>query len=262
MPQYRAAILRMEGTNNEAEVYRAFEETQILPEYVHIKELEKKQRSLEEFQALFIPGGFSAGDYIRAGILFAARLMESSRAEIEKFVDEKKPVIGTCNGFQVLAESGLLPDIDGKMSRDMVLSVNRSGRFECRTVYIKFSGNNHIMSSTLKKGQVLQVPVAHKEGQVIFRNRKVLEKLHENGQAIFTYVDEEGRKGEYPWNPNGSVDGIAGICNPEGNVIGLMPHPERAFNPYNMSGREREGKTSTGRLFFKAIYNYINAHSL
>ena len=262
MEDIKIAILRMEGTNNEEEVYFAFKNLGVSPEFVHIKELESKKKSLENFQGIFIPGGFSAGDYVRAGVIFAQRLIKSSWTEIRRFTEEKKPLIGTCNGFQILSEMGLLPDINGKAEKSMVLSVNKSGKFECRTTYIKFSNKNPILSNGINTGSILQAPVAHKEGQVMFKDPNILDEIIQNNQIVFQYTDAQGKFGEYPWNPNGSINGIAGLSNREGNVIGMMPHPERAFDIFNMSGREREGKISTGKLFFASIIEYIKSHAI
>lgn len=262
MEDIKIAILRMEGTNNEEEVHFAFNSLGVSPEFVHIKELESKKKSLEDYQGIFIPGGFSAGDYVRAGIIFAQRLIKSSWKQIRSFIEEKKPFIGTCNGFQILSEMGLLPDINGKAEKSMVLSVNKSGKFECRTTYIKFSNKNPILTKSIKTGTILQAPVAHKEGQVMFKDSKTLDEIVQNDQIIFQYTDRGGKSGEYPWNPNGSINGIAGLSNREGNVIGMMPHPERAFDIFNMSGREREGRISTGKIFFTSIIEYIRSQGL
>ncbi|MHB1492245.1 MAG: phosphoribosylformylglycinamidine synthase subunit PurQ [Thermoplasmataceae archaeon] len=262
MSDIKIAILRMEGTNNEAEVYRAFASLGAIPEYIHIKQLENKEASLEEFQGIFIPGGFSAGDYVRAGVIFGKRLMKSSSVELRAFIEEKKPVIGTCNGFQILSEMGLLPDVDGNANRSMVLSVNKSGKFECRTTYIRFTNKNPVLGKVMERGMIIQAPVAHKEGQIKFIDGKTLDDILQNDQVIFKYTNADGTSDSYPWNPNGSVHSIAGLSNPQGNVIGLMPHPERSFDSFNMSGREREGNLSSGRIFYGSIIKYIQDKSI
>ena len=127
----------MEGTNNEYEAFQSFLRVGLNPQYVHINELKKGHNSLENFSAIFLPGGFSAGDYIRAGVIFASRIRHSSYGDLKSFVDSGKPVVGICNGFQVLSELGFLPGWDLADQREIVLGQNTSNRYECRYTYIR-----------------------------------------------------------------------------------------------------------------------------
>lgn len=255
----KAAILRMEGTNNEMEAYRSFQEVGFKPDYVHIKEIELGKRDLEDYDAIFIPGGFSAGDYVRAGIIFASRLMKSAGKKIENIEEDGKPIIGTCNGFQVLVESGMLSAKNG--SKDMALSVNKSGTFECRHVYIKYMGGNKIFDTLFRKNEVFEVPVAHKEGNLIISEDVDIQgELIDSGRALFRYTDQYGEFMDYPWNPNGSYGNIAGISSVKGNVLGLMPHPERIFYEYQMSTYGKiKNMEPMGKKFFKSIYLYASS---
>ena len=134
----KIAILRMEGTNCEYESYLAFKRLDAQPEYVHLKELERKKKNLEEYDCVFIPGGFSAGDYVRGGAIFAARLKESIFKDLKKFVENGYPVVGICNGFQVLIELGMLPALYGISEQpEACLTTNDSNRFECRQTLIR-----------------------------------------------------------------------------------------------------------------------------
>lgn len=248
----------MEGTNNEQEAFYSFSRSGADPEYVHINDLQRNKKSLENFSMIFIPGGFSAGDYIRGGALFAARLRETSSAELKKFVNEEKPVIGVCNGFQILAELGMLPGFGGEEKRVITLTSNLSNRFECRTTYMKLSSSSRIFNKSFGNGLPHQVPVAHYEGRIVMSGgEKTLQKLIDNDQVLFRYSDSEGNDAGYPWNPNGSPYNIASLTNEAGNVIGLMPHPERVYYPYQMVGKDREKKAGTGELFYDSLVNYI-----
>jgi phosphoribosylformylglycinamidine synthase len=167
-----------------------------------------------KFDAVILPGGFSYGDHLRAGVIAA---FSPAMKEIKEMASEGKPVLGICNGFQVLTEAGLLP---GALLR------NASTLFACKWVTIKCESTKARLASGLNKGQLLRVPIAHGEGRYM-NEEAALDELEENGQVIFRYVDEKGNATPAS-NPNGSMRNIAGICNLEGNVMGLMPHPERA----------------------------------
>jgi phosphoribosylformylglycinamidine synthase len=239
----KICILRIEGTNCEEEMYRAFGLMGAQPELVHLKQLlgmdvkDIEKRKLSDYQILMFPGGFSAGDYIRAGAIWAARIKASLSDELADFAKEGYAIGGICNGFQVLIELGLLPAFDTIMTDrpDAALSVNDSGRFECRPSMLKFVNNgNCVFTSKIPRNNVLVMPSAHAEGKFMLDTDfedKLLKRLEENDQIVFKYVNEDGdENAEYPYNPNGSKNNIAGICNPVGNVFGMMPHPERVTN--------------------------------
>ena len=240
----------MEGTNCEEESFRAFEELGTKPEYIHVKELEKGRKKIFDYDGLFIPGGFSAGDYIRAGAIFAARLKAAIMKDLEKYIEEGYPIMGICNGFQVLIELGILPAVNGiSKEPEACLAANDSNKFECRPTYIKHEGNCKL-TKNIPKGKISLIPCAHAEGKLIFKNDEYAEEADK--QVVFRYVDEYGNMASYPWNPNGSYRNIAGICNPEGNVLGMMPHPERAFYPWqSLNGR------GDGKEIFEGFIEYI-----
>jgi phosphoribosylformylglycinamidine synthase I len=166
------------------------------------------------FDAIILPGGFSYGDYLRTGAI--ARFSPVMRA-VERFARAGGLVLGICNGFQILCEAGLLP---GALRRNAGL------RFICRQVHIRIENNGTPFTAGARPGQVLQIPIAHAEGNY-FCDEATLAELERNGQIVFRYTTPDGRE-EAAANPNGSLANIAGICNRERNVLGLMPHPERA----------------------------------
>ena len=249
----------MEGTNNEEEALLSFKRSGASPEYVHINDLSRGTISFDDFDGAIIPGGFSAGDYVRGGAIFSATLMDFSREGFRRFIEEEKPLIGVCNGFQVLAETGMLPDLDGDWKKTVTLTFNRSNRFECRFTYMKRVGSNKIFSEKFEEGRPYQVPVAHAEGRVVIKDEENnLPRMIENDQILFKYTNKDGTSDEYPWNPNGSVQSIASITNTAGNVIGLMPHPERVYYGYQMIGTERDNEYGTGKIFYDSLVNYMS----
>ncbi|MFQ5891749.1 MAG: phosphoribosylformylglycinamidine synthase subunit PurQ, partial [Candidatus Methanofastidiosia archaeon] len=220
-------VLRIEGTNCEMEVARAFRDLGCKVELVHLNEL----KDLFKYQCLMIPGGFSAGDYVRAGAIFASRIKSKFKNELKKFVEEGFVLGGICNGFQVLVELSLLPDFDEVLEQpEAALTTNDSMKFECRPNLLKLESKNCAFTKYCNN-EIYYMPSAHIEGKFV-TSKKNLEKLIENKQIIFRYVDTRGNYASYPWNPNGSIENIAAICNPLGNVFGIMPHPERSFSPY------------------------------
>lgn len=171
--------------------------------------------SLDNYNAVVLPGGFSYGDYLRAG---AVARFSPIMNEIIRFAGKGKPVLGICNGFQILTECGLLP---GALMR------NQDLRFVCRHVYIRTENSDTRFTSFLQPKSVLKIPIAHGEGNY-FIDQEGLKALADNQQIIFRYVDQNGDITPEA-NPNGSLDNIAGIINKQGNVLGMMPHPERAM---------------------------------
>jgi phosphoribosylformylglycinamidine synthase I len=173
-----------------------------------------QSEDVNKFDAIVLPGGFSYGDYLRTGAI--ARFSPVMRA-VEKFARGGGFVLGICNGFQILCEAGLLP---GALQR------NAGMKFICRQVHIRVESTDTPFTGAATAGQVLQIPIAHGDGNY-FCDKETLEELQENEQIIFKYSTPDGRI-EAAANPNGSLENIAGICNKERNVVGLMPHPERA----------------------------------
>jgi len=268
----RIAILRIEGTNCEQESFDAFERLDTNPEFVHLKQLlhvdcsKDEERNFSDFHGLMIPGGFSAGDYIRAGAILAARMKSKLQNQLDSFVENGYPILGVCNGFQVLIELGLLPGISKGISHipQACLHINDSSRFECRPTLLKHENNgNCAFTSQISKEDIRLIPSAHAEGKLIFtgdNQQKTVKTLEDNDQIVFRYVDPKGNYAEYPWNPNGSVSNIAGICNRDGNVFGMMPHPERVFYQFQHPQWTRDHTVDDfgdGKIIFDSIIDYI-----
>lgn len=248
----------MEGTNNEYEAFQSFQRCGLSPFYVHINDLKHRRVDLAEFSGIFLPGGFSAGDYIRAGVIFARRLADSSMKDLLEFEDVGKPIVGICNGFQVLTETGLLPGWTRGQSREIVLAPNDSSRYECRYTYVVMNSNNPMLSSRMKMKVPYLIPVAHAEGKIqVMDPDRNLARLEDGNQVLFRYSLPDGNMDGYPWNPNGSYSSIAAISNPSGNIIGLMPHPERMYRYNRLIDRKKYGEIAVGELFFSSIRDYI-----
>jgi phosphoribosylformylglycinamidine synthase len=175
-----------------------------------------KDHSIKNSDVVILPGGFSYGDYLRSG---AIAKLSPLMQEVINFAEKGGIVIGICNGFQILTESQLLPG---------VLLKNESLKFACKDVYLKVIQKNSIFTNKLES-DTLKIPIAHGEGNY-FADEKTLVDLNKNNQIVFRYSDSEGRV-DLSSNPNGSIENIAGIINKRGNILGMMPHPERVCNP-------------------------------
>jgi len=197
-------------------------------EIVHVNQLLAGEFALKTFQMLVLPGGFSYGDDLGAGRLWASDLVHRLWDDVDAFISAGKPVLGICNGFQALVKAGFLPGRSGESG--LTLTHNSSGRFECRWVTLRPVESSRCLW-TKDLGEFIYCPVAHGEGRLAVRDREVRDSLWDDGLVALLYVDASGQPGRYPDNPNGSLDGIAGICNPAGNVLGLMPHPEDHVYP-------------------------------
>ncbi|MBO0431663.1 phosphoribosylformylglycinamidine synthase subunit PurQ [Enterococcus sp. DIV0660C] len=217
------AVIVFPGSNCDADMLWAVQEI-IGVEAAYVR---YDEDSLSGFDGVLLPGGFSYGDYLRCG---AIARFSTIMKEVIRFAEEGKPVFGTCNGFQILTEAGLLPG---------VLRRNESLQFICKTVPLRVVNNQTAFTSEYHEDEVIQLPVAHGEGNY-FCDEETLRELKENHQIVFTYEEE---------NINGSVERIAGITNQAGNVLGMMPHPERAME--QLLGSE-DGK----RFFQSMIKNF------
>ncbi|MBS7625433.1 phosphoribosylformylglycinamidine synthase I [Candidatus Bathyarchaeota archaeon] len=209
----KTAVIQFPGSNCDLDILH------VLKNVLHVEAELVWHRDFKdsEFGAAILPGGFSYGDYLRAGIIAAH---SPAIEHIKEMVSEGKLVIGICNGFQILVESELLPG---------ALLMNQSTCFICKWVKVRVETDETPFTRHIKRRTVLNMPIAHAEGRYV-NDPEGLKELHENDQVIFRYVNPRGEVSEDS-NPNGSMDSIAGICNPERNVLGLMPHPERASEP-------------------------------
>ncbi len=189
------------------------------------------ETSVSGFDCLILPGGFAYGDYLRAGAIAATAPIMGA---VRRFAEAGGPVLGICNGFQILLEAGLLP---GAMVR------NRSLRFHCQEVSLRVESTRSPFTATLRVGQVLRIPIAHGEGS-FYAPPPLLQTLEDGGQVVLRYCDSTGQITEFA-NPNGALHNIAGLANAVGNVLGMMPHPERAAEAILGS--------TDGRLLFESV---------
>ena len=225
-------ILRTAGTNCDAETAFAFSQAGADTESIHINRLLEQPDMLDRFQILAIPGGFSYGDDIAAGRILANQMAHHLHDALHGFVDSGRPVIGICNGFQVLIKTDLLPgQMSGRSGQICTLTNNNSGRFVDR--WISLSSRSQKCIWTRDIAGVFELPVAHGEGKFVPPDDKTLKALWSGDQIALTYATASGApaNGQFPDNPNGSIDDIAGICDASGLVFGLMPHPERYIDP-------------------------------
>lgn len=255
----KALLLRSPGTNCDGESAWALEEAGAQPERVHVNALLRGDVRLRDYGLLVFPGGFSFGDDIASGKVLANRLVYRLREQLDEFLRLGRPVLGICNGFQVLVKAGLLPGEETPWTGSVTatLTDNDSGKFECRWVYLKTSAKKSFWAKGLP--EVFPLPVAHGEGKFVPATPARRSALEKNGQVIFRYVDARGRRPSYPDNPNGSEGDIAGVINPGGNILGLMPHPERNAFPFQHAQWTRlkpRPKTGVGLQIFKNAVRY------
>lgn len=260
MRKPRALVLTGYGINCDYETAHAFN----LPEVggegvrVHLNDLIGAPQMLSEYQILVIPGGFSFGDDIASGKVLAVKLRGRLLDSLRAFVDHGRLVLGICNGFQVLVKLGMLPNLEGRCEQVVTLTFNDSGRFEDRWVYLKVNpSSNCVFTSGVDR---VYLPVRHGEGKFIPRDASTLATLEDQHAIVMHYTDIDGELGGYPWNPNGSVGNIAGICDVTGRVFGLMPHPEAYlyFTNHPRWTRERVPPEGMGVQIFRNAVSYVN----
>lgn len=246
------------GTNRDGEAAQAVELAGGEPRIVHINELRRGTVEIADHAAILLPGGFSYGDALGAGGRLALELRTWFADELAAFVAAGKPMLGICNGFQVLVKAGLLPGPAGA-SRSVTLTENARGTFECRWVTLRVDVGIESSWLAAAAGTVVRCPIAHGEGRVAVADDDVVEQLAGAGQVAFRYlhtgaapIEEplEVAGGVHPANPNGSVDDIAGLCNESGSVVGLMPHPEDHVLSWQRPSGPEEG---SGLPIFEAF---------
>ncbi|MEM7515763.1 MAG: phosphoribosylformylglycinamidine synthase I [Planctomycetota bacterium] len=249
-PPIRSIVLRAAGTNCEHETKRALELAGSKAEIAHLLQLQAEPQRLDDVELLVIAGGFSYGDDVAAGRVFGLELRSTLAEPLARFVARGGHVLGVCNGFQVLVETGLLQGGSGANlppieTRPFALTSNTSNQYECRWVTLRAEKS---ACTWLTEGELMPTPVAHAEGHFAVRDDAVLQALRSQGQIALTYCRADGSSaaGHYPENPNGSVQDVAGLCDPTGRVLGLMPHPERNLDPWNHPHWTRLGKRTEG----------------
>ncbi len=250
MSNVKVLMLRAPGTNRDVDTQIAFEMAGASVGSALVDELMRQEKQLSGYQIMVIPGGFTYGDDISAGRIMANDIRIRLGEAIKKFVADGRLVLGICNGFQVLVKTGILPGIAGQGVQPVTLTNNDSGKFECRWVYLKA---NKKSPCVFTRGiDMIYVPIAHGEGKLV-AEPGILEQLN----VAMQYVDEKGKtQAGYPYNPNGSVKDIAGICDASGRVFGLMPHPEDfiRWTQHPRWTREKERKDLYGvQIFTNAV---------
>ena len=250
MSKVRALMLRAPGTNCDVETTFAFEQAGAEVSSVHVNQLIRREQRLSDYQAMIVPGGFTYGDDISAGKVLANEIRVKLGEDILKFIEAGGLILGICNGFQVLVKAGILPGIPKGASPPLTIVANDSAKFECRWVYMRV---NQASPCIFTKGiDTLELPIAHGEGKVVVKP-DVLPQLN----VALYYTDEHGdNKAGYPYNPNGSIENIAGICDASGRVFALMPHPERYLRGTQHPQWTRQGVRKYGdgfRIFLNAV---------
>jgi phosphoribosylformylglycinamidine synthase subunit PurQ / glutaminase len=254
----KAAVLCGYGINCEYETEYALRASGAEAQRVHVHDLIANPKMLEDFNLLAFPGGFSYGDDLGSGKVLANKMRFRMKEQMQEFVRQGKLVIGICNGFQMVAKMGLLPYND--FAQGATLMANDSGKFEDRWVYLKINQKSPCVFTRGISG--LMLPVRHGEGKFL-ASAPVLRDIAAKNMIAMQYVNEKDELAGYPYNPNGSPMNIAGICNEQGNVFGLMPHPEAysamVNNPFwpSVKDRIKDWKGSGMKVFENAV-SYLN----
>lgn len=226
MNRVRVLVVRAAGINCDEEIMHCWRAAGASPDLFHLDQLLAEPTTIRNYRIVTIPGGFSFGDDIGAGVIFAQRLRLSLSESFRELIDRGGGILGVCNGFQILVKAGLLPGGDSS-GPQVTVTYNDSAKFEARWVRLRVCTDR---CPFLTPGAELELPVEHAEGRVVTVGDNVLHFLQAEGQIALRYVDETGCSESYPANPNGSTGGIAGLCDPTGRILGLMPHPDRYFH--------------------------------
>jgi phosphoribosylformylglycinamidine synthase I len=255
MPKVNVLVLRAPGTNCDQETAFAFQQAGATASLCHINQLIRHERRLSDYQVLVIPGGFTYGDDIAAGRVLANELKVKLGEDIAQFVESGGLILGICNGFQVMAKAGILPDIRNPNAPPLTLGTNDSARFECRWINLLIEKKSPCVFTLGIDSMYL--PVAHGEGKVITDIRGLREL-----NAVLYYTDESGNvQAGYPHNPNGSMNNIAGVCDPTGRIFALMPHPERhiRFTQHPQWTRKKPREFGDGLAIFQNAVKFAKS---
>jgi phosphoribosylformylglycinamidine synthase len=263
----KSLILVGNGINCEYETAHAHKLVGFDPDLIHINTLKDNPDRILDYTFITLPGGFLDGDDLGSAKAQAVRwkyqeIKGSGKTFIDAlatFVQEGKIILGICNGFQLLVKTGLLPGLQGKYSSQTVtLTFNDAGRFEDRWVYLKGNVLSHCIFT--KDIHTIYLPVRHGEGKLVVDSHKTLEAIKGGGHIVVQYADEDGKvTSRYPYNPNGSVESVAGLCDSTGRIFGLMPHPEAFINKIQHPRWTREvlPEEGDGLTIFKNAYKYV-----
>jgi phosphoribosylformylglycinamidine synthase len=255
MKNISVLVLRGPGTNCDQETAFAFQQAGASTSLCHVNMLIRHEKRLTDYQILAIPGGFAYGDDIAAGKVLANELKWKLGDDIRKFIDDGGLILGICNGFQVMAKAGILPDIQNPDASPLTLAANDSGRFECRWVHMVVDKKSPCVFT--RSLDSIYLPVAHGEGKVITDMRGLREI-----NAVLYYTDETGNtQAGYPHNPNGSMNNIAGVCDSTGRIFALMPHPERyiRFTQHPQWTRKKPKEFGDGFAIFQNAVNFVKS---
>ncbi len=255
MSKVNVLVLRGPGTNCDQETAYAFQQAGAVASLCHINQLIRRERRLADYQILVIPGGFTYGDDIAAGRVLANELKIKQGEDIRQLVDSGGLILGICNGFQVMAKAGILPDIRDQAAPPLTLATNDSAKFECRWVHLLVQKKSPCIFT--RDVDSLYLPVAHGEGKVVTDVRGLREI-----NAVLYYTDESGNaQAGYPHNPNGSMNNIAGVCDPTGRIFALMPHPERhiQFTQHPQWTRKKARDFGDGFSIFRNAVEFVKS---
>lgn len=224
MQSPRVLILTGYGINCDLETEYAFQTAGALTQRLHINHLKENPNTLMDYQILALAGGFSFGDHIGSGKVFAVKMKAILEEQLQRFIGKDNLIIGICNGFQTLVKLGILPNLTGDWKQLVSLTHNDSGKFEDRWVYLDHPPDNQCVWT--KDCQKMYLPIRHGEGKFLCLDQAVLDEIENNHLVAFRYTTNTGLSPSYPDNPNGSVNHIAGISDRTGRILGMMPHPE------------------------------------
>lgn len=251
----KVLVTRVAGTNCDVETAATFRLAGAEAEVLHFNRLAEAPERLRDYDIIALPGGFSYGDDIGSGVVYAQQMRLVLRVEIERFLERGGLMLGICNGFQTLVKSGLMTPKSGWFDEhpDVTLTWNASARYEDRWIRMQGHGGR---TPWVAEDTVIECPVRHAEGRLIAKDEAVLRRLEDQGQVVFRYIDKEGKPTQrFPANPNGSQNAIAGLCSPSRQILGLMPHPEcnvRYWHHPEWTRRDQQPEFGEGFSVFKA----------